>query len=163
MTNMTYVLYLEALVLSLLDERPDQDAEIKSTDPSHPSWDPAHGITFAPILVRECIAKHRDGTAVNLRTPYADALVGFQEALTKYGMTCYELRTAVARGATPLEPLREAQAAARLDCLRLFNTILTDLQERETHGRQAAADDHLRLPHGGPGPAGPGPIQVMPG
>lgn len=52
----TYVYYLEAVVLSLLAERPDPDARIQSTDTKDPSL---RGTSFSPYNVMERIARHR--------------------------------------------------------------------------------------------------------
>lgn len=60
MTPETYVYYLEAVVLSLLAERPDPDARIVSTDTAHPSL---RDTSFSPYNVREKIAEHRANMA----------------------------------------------------------------------------------------------------
>ena len=55
MKPQTYIYYLEAVVLSLLAERQDVNADILSVD-KHPSF---NGCSFSPYIVLDEIAKHR--------------------------------------------------------------------------------------------------------
>jgi hypothetical protein len=57
LTPNTYIQYLEALVLSLLAERPE-NKDIVFVDDTHPSWEP--GTTFAPYNVKEQIEEQRE-------------------------------------------------------------------------------------------------------
>lgn len=57
MTPETYLKYLEAVVLSLLDERAQDTVDLPSTDDLHPAWAPP--TTFAPLNIRECIREQR--------------------------------------------------------------------------------------------------------
>lgn len=55
-SNESYMRYLEALVVSLIAERIDQDADIVSADDDFP---PCTDTTFAPMLIRQEITEHR--------------------------------------------------------------------------------------------------------
>ena len=63
-------------------------------------------------------------------TKYADIYADFADSLILYTIACKDLYSSI--DMCSLEPLRLKQHSAKVEVLKKFNVVLTELQEKST-------------------------------